>query len=214
MAVSVFGNPITNSTLEGRPEFAGKKDIQKIDRARAALNSINSDDTQENSLQHVEKLKEKLGNTTSVGVVTFGIVSNATGDPVKYVTHHDWLGKIAPPGYPQVIENGQSGGFLHVAEINVIIPPGSVGAVVYRSQSREVINCDFMLAWNNPSDSSEKTAYTEVHEVDHFFDWDIIYKKLKASGSECESQWNEYVSNFRIRKIGQFSVFEAKLKLN
>ncbi|KAH7521383.1 23 kDa jasmonate-induced protein [Ziziphus jujuba] len=220
MAVSVFGNPITNSTLERTPEFAGKKNIQKIDRARAALSSINSDGKHGNSLQHVENLKETLGTIAGVNVVTIGSVSNATGDTVSFVTHHDWVGENALPPYPKVVENGQSGGFLHVTKSNVIIPPGkgrgSAGAVVYRGQNVFGVDCDVLLAWNNPSDSSlKKTAYTEVQERGYFgkVDWEIIHKKLKESGNKSESQWNGFVSNVRIRKIGEFTVFEAVLKL-
>ncbi|KAH7521381.1 hypothetical protein FEM48_Zijuj07G0027100 [Ziziphus jujuba var. spinosa] len=127
MAVSVFDNPITNSTLERTPEFTGKKNIQKIDRACAALTIINSD--------------------------------------VNFVTHHDWVGENGLPLYPTVIENGQSGGYLHVTKSSVIIPPGKVrvsaGAVVYRG-----VDCDVLLAWNNPSDSSlKKTAVLRFKNV-------------------------------------------------
>lgn len=149
MAVSVFGNPITNSTLEGTPEFAGKKDIQKIDRARAALNLKNSDGKQDSCLKHLEKLKEKLGIID--GVATLCCVYNATGETVKFVTHHDWVGQNEVPPYPAEIENGQWAVFVHVRNIQVI-PGGSVGAIVYRSKNPFGVDCDWMMAWNNPSD--------------------------------------------------------------
>ncbi|KAH7521385.1 hypothetical protein FEM48_Zijuj07G0027500 [Ziziphus jujuba var. spinosa] len=272
MAVSVFGNPITNSTLEHTPEFAGKKNIQKIDRARAALSIINSDGKHGSSLQHVENLKEKLGTIAGVNVVTIGSVSNATGDTVSFVTHHDWVGENALPPYLKVIENGQSGGFLHVTKSNVIIPPckvrGSTGAVVYRGQNVFGVDCDVFVS-NATGDTVNfvthhnwvgenalppypaviengqsggflhvtkssviippgkvggsagavvyrgQNAYTEVQERGYFgkVDWEITYKKLKESGNKSESQWNGFVSNVRIRKIGECTVFEAVLKL-
>ncbi|XP_060675778.1 uncharacterized protein LOC132805044 [Ziziphus jujuba] len=58
MGDAVFGNPITNSTL-GLPDFLDKKNIQRIDRARMALNMKNAEKKNAKALQYLEKLKEQ-----------------------------------------------------------------------------------------------------------------------------------------------------------
>lgn len=42
MASNVFGNPITNATLEAMPEYIGKK-ITRADRAHVAWNMRNAE---------------------------------------------------------------------------------------------------------------------------------------------------------------------------
>ncbi|KAK1309868.1 hypothetical protein QJS10_CPA08g00129 [Acorus calamus] len=128
MAYNVFGNPITNSTLEGMPEYNGKT-ITRTDRAHVALNMKNAADKDVNARQYVENLKARWGN----GVSTLCLLYNATGDTVTFVTSHDWHGHIGPGPYPTAMANGQWGAFLHVKTSGAAT--GSSAAVVYHGMN-------------------------------------------------------------------------------
>lgn len=153
MASNVFGNPITNATLEGMPEYAGRT-IERIDRARVALNMKNAQNKDVNARQYVENVKQGWGT----GVSTLCLVYNATGDTVTYVASHDWHGHIGPAPYPVEIANGQWGGYLHVKTSGTAT--GSSAAVVYRGKNGDGKECDWMLAWSNPwnRNSSDNTV--------------------------------------------------------
>ncbi|RXH97450.1 hypothetical protein DVH24_007796 [Malus domestica] len=81
MASNVFGNPITNATLEGIPEYIGKG-IDKKDRAHVAMYKKNDEGKAVDARKHVENLKKQYGN----GVSAYCLVYNATGDTITYVT--------------------------------------------------------------------------------------------------------------------------------
>lgn len=143
MASNVFGNPITDSTLEGMPQYAGKT-ITRTDRASAALNMKNAGNKDTNARTFVENLKKQWGD----GVSTLCLVYNATGDTVKFAANHDWYGHIGPSPFPVEIQNGQWGGYLHVKISGEAT--GSSAAVVYRGKNEAGVECDWMLSWSNP----------------------------------------------------------------
>nr|XP_048318976.1 23 kDa jasmonate-induced protein-like [Ziziphus jujuba var. spinosa] len=175
--MGVFGNPVTDETLEGLPRYDGKQ-IGPIDRARVALNWKNAEGKDVRALQHAENLMEKCG----VDVATLCLIYNATGGTVEYSGHKDWEGHLGAAPYPIMIENGQWGVFLHLQ--NPGSDAGCVGAVVYRGTNAENEDCDWMLAWRLRKDTNDNRAYTEVREIDHFNGmWDEIHNSLLKSDS-------------------------------
>ncbi|KAD6453493.1 hypothetical protein E3N88_08198 [Mikania micrantha] len=118
----------------------------RTQRAQAAAKNQNADGKLDQVLQaslHFQKAAVRGGNSGTANT-TFGLVYNATGDPITYQTSHDWEGHVAGH-YPIIIQNGQWVFFKHVGKGS----KGSVGAVVYNIQ-----NCtDSMIAWNNPTNS-------------------------------------------------------------
>ncbi|KAK1296272.1 hypothetical protein QJS10_CPB15g02102 [Acorus calamus] len=191
MAYNVFGNPITNSTLEGMPEYMDKP-ITRMDRARVALNMKNAAEKDVNARQYVENLKARWGT----GVSTLCLLYNATGDTVTLVTSHDWHGHIGPAPYPTAIANGQWGGFLHVKTSGTAT--GSSACVVYRGKNGVGDGCDWMLAWSNPWDRNlyDNMAYTEIREAGHFNNtvWGIVSGKLYSSGLTHTDKWKGCLS--------------------
>nr|XP_048328470.1 23 kDa jasmonate-induced protein-like [Ziziphus jujuba var. spinosa] len=117
MAPNVFGDPITDETLKALPEYANKE-ITTTDRAQVALS-------------------RKL-SPPDFPVKVFGYIYNATGHPLKYASYYDWAGHVEETfPYPQTIENGQWGSFLHIGDY----PPGQTGerkstaAVIYDAEN-------------------------------------------------------------------------------
>jgi len=188
MASNVFGNPITNSTLEGMPEYIGKK-ITAKDRAHVAFNMKNAQEKDRNVRQYVENLKARWG----YGVSTLCVVYNCTGDTMTFITSHDWHGHIGPAPYPVTIQNGQWGGFLHVKTSGTAT--GSSAAVVYRGKNDGGVNCDFLLSWSNPWDRNlyNNSAYTEIRDANHYDEgndrWGVVSEKLYRSGLNSTDKW-------------------------
>ncbi|KAK1271251.1 hypothetical protein QJS04_geneDACA007429 [Acorus gramineus] len=190
MAYNVSGNPITNSTLEGMPEYAGKT-ITRTDRAHVAMNMKNAANKDVNARQYVENLKKSWGT----GVSTLCLLYNATGDTVTFVTSHDWHGHIGPSPYPTEIANGQWGGFLHVKTSGTAT--GSSAGVVYHGKNEAGVRCDWMMAWSNPWDRNlfDNKAYTEIREADHFSRfWGAVSNLLDSSGLTHTDKWNGCLS--------------------
>lgn len=126
-AVRVFGRPITDGT--------------RAQRARAALNNQNTGGKLDQVLLFTNQ-SQKVAAGPAIVSNTFGRLYNSTGEPLCYVTEHDWEGKVVG-GYPVNIQNGQWAVFLH---LGTKVGKGSVAAVVY--QIKDV--GDAMVAWNNP----------------------------------------------------------------
>ncbi|KAM1717006.1 hypothetical protein ACFX11_024899 [Malus domestica] len=147
MADNVFGEPITNATLEGMREYADRRgQIERIDRARVAMNMKNVAGKDVKARTRVEKLKAESG----AGIATLCLVYNATGSTLEYVGQKDWIGLMGKSPYPPLIANGQWAAFLHVRDPK--IQWGSSAAVVYRGKNAGGINCDWVLSWANPKD--------------------------------------------------------------
>ncbi|KAK1283713.1 hypothetical protein QJS10_CPB21g01718 [Acorus calamus] len=192
MAYNVFGNPITNSTLEGMHEYHGET-ITRTNRAHVALNMKNTAEKDVNVRKYVENLKARWGT----GVSTLCLLYNATGDTVTFVTSHDWRGHIGPAPYPIEIANGQWGGFLHVKTPGKA--SGSSAAVVYHGKNEAGDGCDWMASWCNPWDRKlyNNTAYTEIREAGHFDNttvWDVVCDKLFSWGHTHADKWNGCLS--------------------
>lgn len=143
MSYNVFGNPITNETLEALPEYAGKE-IQRVDRAHIAFKWMNAENKNVEAQKYVDALKEEYGN----GVSTKCLFYNAVGNSITLQHAQDWRGKLGSKPIPITIQNGQWGGFLHVKPS--IVPAGSAGAVVYRGMNNDGRKADFMCSWSNP----------------------------------------------------------------
>ncbi|KAK8918642.1 hypothetical protein KSP39_PZI022150 [Platanthera zijinensis] len=187
MASNVFGNPITNATLEGMPEYQGKT-ITRKDRAHVALNMKNAQGKDWNARQYVENLKARWGT----GVSTLCVVYNSTGDALTFVTSHDWYGHIGPAPYPVRIENGQWGAFLHVKTSGAAT--GSSAAVVYRGQNDAGAYNDWMMSWSTPWNRLyNNKAYTEIRDAHHYDDvnkrWGFVSDLLNNSGLYSADKW-------------------------
>ncbi|KAK8923429.1 hypothetical protein KSP39_PZI019053 [Platanthera zijinensis] len=197
MASNVFGNPITNATLEGMPEYQGKT-ITRKDRAHVALNMKNAQEKDRNARQYVENLKARWGT----GVSTLCVVYNSTGDALTFITAHDWHGHIGPATYPVRIENGQWGGFLHVKTSGAAT--GSSAAAVYRGKNDAGADCDWMLSWSTPWDRNlyNNKAYTEVRDAHHYDEgnnrWGVVSDKLNDSDLYDTSKWKGCYSTVTI----------------
>ncbi|XP_072990246.1 23 kDa jasmonate-induced protein-like [Typha latifolia] len=101
MAYNAFGIPVTTETLERMSEYVGKTITHK-DRAKVALDMKNAESKDVNAHQFVEQLKERYGN----GVATLCLIYNATGDPLTYITSHDYFDHIlySPYAYTEIRE--------------------------------------------------------------------------------------------------------------
>ncbi|KAH7511395.1 hypothetical protein FEM48_ZijujUnG0018300 [Ziziphus jujuba var. spinosa] len=208
MGDGLFGNPITNSTLEGLPDYVDKKNIERKDRARVALNMKNAEEKSVRAGQYLQNMKEQCNGDLGG---TLCLLYNATGDPIRYVTNKDFYeGHVGPTPYPIEIANGQWAAFLHVPKSTK--SPYSVGAIVYRGKDPRGVDCDWMVSWDNATDKEtyrtkdnvikcafvclflflsfynfdkqKVQVYSEVREKDYFFscDWEAIYKKTQVSG--------------------------------
>ncbi|XP_024964418.1 23 kDa jasmonate-induced protein-like [Cynara cardunculus var. scolymus] len=191
-AVRVFGKPITHGT--------------RTQRALAAKNNQNADGKLDQALQlsnQFRKVAAGGGNVATVNT-TLGMVYNATGETVTYVTSHDWEGN-ASRGYKVIILNGQWGVFEHDGNRQ-----GSVGAVVYG-----IKDCsEFMISWNNPwknCGGNSNTAYCEMNDPGYFenCDWDEIHEKLMASGTESQTSWRGYSTKVSIQAGGNIASVTA-----
>ncbi|KAF5956019.1 hypothetical protein HYC85_008875 [Camellia sinensis] len=190
MANNVFGNPITNETLEGMPEY-DKKEITRRDRAHVAMLMKNAENKDHNARNHVEKLKKDFGD----GISALCVIYNATGDTLKFITTHDYHGHIYADPCPRIIQNGQWAAFLHVKPS--LIPAGSSAAVVYRGKNQSDEEHDWMLAWSIPY-IGDNHAYTEIRGADHYKEsnnrWGIVSDKMGNSGLSHEDNWYQCVS--------------------
>ncbi|KAJ0769560.1 hypothetical protein HanLR1_Chr03g0114121 [Helianthus annuus] len=180
-AVRVFGKPIAQGT--------------RTQRAQAAKSYQNADGKLDQVLQVSTQSQKAAAGGANVATVstTFGRVYNATGDPITYVTAHDWQGHVVGE-YPVNIQNGQWAIFEHVGTRGPQCQ-GSVAAVVYNIQDC----CDSMVAWNNPwktASGGNNTAYCEMNDPGYFDDcsWCAIRKKLKASGTESQTSMEGYAT--------------------
>nr|XP_028952621.1 23 kDa jasmonate-induced protein-like [Malus domestica] len=191
MADNVFGEPITNATLEGMREYADRRgQIERIDRARVAMNMKNVAGKDVKARTRVEKLKAESG----AGIATLCLVYNATGSTLEY-----WAA------------------FLHVRDPK--IQWGSSAAVVYRGKNAGGINCDWMLSWANPKDrvTWDNRVYTEVRKTNHFNNeatWGEVNKRLCATRSQFyhKDTWNGCVSMISTGS-GIFPIVEGILTL-
>ncbi|XP_020262645.1 23 kDa jasmonate-induced protein-like [Asparagus officinalis] len=207
MAFSVFGNPITDETLKAMTKYIGKK-ITRCDRAHEALNMIYAESKNVNALHFVEILKEQYGN----GVSTLCVVYNATGDPITFISTHDWHGHLWEAPIPQYLANGQWGAFLHVHPTLGIT--GSSAAVVYRGKNDAGEDQDFMLSWMNPYWPGYCKAYTMVREAGYFTK--NRWGQLQDKTNDAELQWSDECNGCKSSvSIGNntTAVYEAKLTL-
>ena len=103
------------------------------------------------------------------GITTKCLIYNATGTTLNYDTYHDWHGHIYETPYPEEIQNGQWGAYIHVHPSGSMV--GSAGAVVYRSKlpSDENESCDWLFAWSIPflGGSNRVTKHHYMHACMH-----------------------------------------------
>ena len=133
MANNVFGDPINDLALT------------QSERARQALNLQTAGGKDTNARTFVRNLKAQYGN----GVSALCLVYNATGNSLTFVESKDWYGEIWNSPFPQRIQNGQWGAFLHTKK--PVVATGSMAAAVYRgSDGISGNNCDYMMSWMHP----------------------------------------------------------------
>ncbi|KAI3690487.1 hypothetical protein L2E82_48528 [Cichorium intybus] len=200
-AVRVFGNPINHGT--------------RAQRALAAKNNQNADGKLDQALLVLNQQQKAAAAGTNVATVstTFGRVYNATGGDITYVTSHDWSGNAAGQ-YPVTIQNGQWAVFQHVGTRGAN-RQGSVAALVYNIEDFG----DSMFAWNNPwkkARGGNNTAYCEMNDPGYFddCDWDEIYEKLMASGTESQSAMEGYATKVSIDAGGNTPTYSATFYLD
>ncbi|KAI8027360.1 hypothetical protein LOK49_LG02G01657 [Camellia lanceoleosa] len=189
MAHMVFGNPITEETLKGMPEYLNKTTTTITDKAHMALIMKNVAEAQ--AFEYMESLKKEMCDCD--GVITLGSIYNATGGTITYSVKHDFSGKLAAPStYPAKIENGQYAVFKH--EETSGKNPGSCGAVVYWGTNKDDKACDWMFSWSNPT-SEDNKVFTEIAEHGHYkanyndCTWDDVHEKLSNSGTTSAFEW-------------------------
>ncbi|XP_015901081.3 23 kDa jasmonate-induced protein [Ziziphus jujuba] len=183
MGDGLFGNPITNATLEGMPDYEDNRNIDRKDRARVALNMRSSEEKSVRAVQYLQTMKDQCDGELGG---TLCLLYNATGDPIRYVTHYDWgNGHPGPTPYPMEIANGQWAAFLHVPLSRD--KPYATGAIVYGGKDPRGVDCDWMVSWDNPTDKINNTPkiYSEIREKNHFLNpdyWPAVYNKMQVSG--------------------------------
>ncbi|CAL5381314.1 unnamed protein product [Camellia sinensis] len=182
MALIVLGNPITEETLKGMPEYRNKTTITRTDKARMAL--IMKDVAEAQALKCVENLKKEDCDRGTV--TTIGKIYNATGGTMKFSVKHDFSGKIGT--CPVKIENGQFGVFKQTGK------DGSCGAVVYWGTNKNGKACDWMFSWSHPTNEDDK-VFTEIAEHGHYKSnpndpiWDHVHEDLINSGTTSTCEW-------------------------
>ncbi|XP_022723014.1 23 kDa jasmonate-induced protein-like [Durio zibethinus] len=206
LATDVFGEPVTENVVMGIPEYANR--ARQI-RADVARRWKERDDKYEKALGYVKALKSQWGT----GVSTLCLVYNATGEPLTFVTSHDWFGHIYQT-YPRVIANGQWGGFLHVKTAGAA--SGSEAAVVYRGKNKDGRATDWLLAWDNPwrRIDLDNQAYAEIHAAGYFerVDWGAIAKCLEGATSQHYAAWEGCIAYVKTESDTS-PLYEAVLSL-
>ncbi|KAF5951332.1 hypothetical protein HYC85_009276 [Camellia sinensis] len=211
MAYKVFGNPITEETLKGMPEYANKSIITHVDKAHVAFNMKSTVEAQVR--EYMENLQKILPGDR---VYTVCKIYNATGATVTFYTKRDYAGKLAAGSvYPVKIKNGQCGVFVHEGTKEMCTEEctgectGSCGAVVYSGRNKDKEVCDWMMSWSNRICDPYNKVYTEIDEHGHYPPnpadpvWFEIHAKLHLSGSTSKYIWNgceSYMISTRISK--------------
>ncbi|KAG6469603.1 23 kDa jasmonate-induced protein-like [Zingiber officinale] len=175
MATNVFGNPVTDDTV--RLVNPNITEITARDRARVALQYMNAEEKATNVSRFVHNLKEAYGTGTS----TLGMIYNATGGNLTFDLNHTWEGAVWHSPYPQIIQNGQWAGFLHVRDR--LIGP-SKEAIVYRGVNNDGADREWMLAWNTSRMNYQNRVYTDILGFG-LVNWNTIDSKM-------ENQTNNY----------------------
>ncbi|ONK81213.1 uncharacterized protein A4U43_C01F26580 [Asparagus officinalis] len=184
METKAFGTAVTDETLKAMSQYSNKT-ITRFHRGHEALKLMYADGKEVAPLKYVKELRPTFGDKAA----TICMVYNATGDPLEYVTHHNWSGDLqGSTVYPEKIANGQWATFIH-ASSTVAIGTSSSGAVVYRGKNKAGADGDWMFSWNHTfSTLNGHTAYTEIREAGHFQGKEL-WEKLEqlTLGSKAES---------------------------
>ncbi|KAH7511258.1 hypothetical protein FEM48_ZijujUnG0030100 [Ziziphus jujuba var. spinosa] len=105
------------------------------------------------AVQYLQTMKDQCDGELGG---TLCLLYNATGDPIRYVTHYDWgNGHPGPTPYPMEIANGQWAAFVHVPLSRD--KPYATGAIVYGGKDPRGVDCDWMVSWDNPTDKINNT---------------------------------------------------------
>lgn len=197
--MNVYGSEVTEATVKRQPGYVDGTPITAVDMAKLAMTMINHENKRDMARAYLKELEDKYG-----GVATKGLIYNATGETMVYVTKHDYdgghFGDDSLP--PSEIRNGQWGVFLHRKNSSLIpgVGASSEGAVVYRLRAM-----DCMMSWRTRSagDGQENQCYAEIREKDHFDDSSVW--QWYAGGS----QWTETANPHQISSfIGDTTVCE------
>ncbi|KAI8025759.1 hypothetical protein LOK49_LG02G01809 [Camellia lanceoleosa] len=186
----VFGDPITEETLRGMPEYKNKTTITRTDKARVALSTKDAAEAQ--AFEYIEKLKREGCECDEV--ITLGRIYNATGGTITNSVKLDFSGKSDEQStYLVKIENGQCGVFRHGETGG---KNGSRGVVVYCGKNKDEKACDWMLSWSNPNPiNHDNKVFTEIAEHGHYKAkahdpiWNHVHEELCKSGTTSTYNW-------------------------
>ncbi|KAL3645956.1 hypothetical protein CASFOL_011136 [Castilleja foliolosa] len=153
MSSNVFGTPVDNGTVE--EIYLGITNITAQHRAEVALNYINAGGKADDARAFVNDLKYWYGNGTS----TLCTIYNATGNNLTFARKNTWEGSVWRSPYPNIIQNGQWGAFLHVRDR--LMGP-SHEAAMYTGQNLAGNTRDWLLAWNTSRRHFQNRVYTEI----------------------------------------------------
>ncbi|KAH9622578.1 hypothetical protein KSS87_001765 [Heliosperma pusillum] len=212
-ATNVFGSPITDKTVRELPQYAGRRRITSKDRAVVAFAREAEDGKDVKAREYVNWLKMKYKDEHS----TIGLFYNATGCTLNFSVYKDWHGYFNEGLYPKSVENGQWGVFVHMHEDSIVDRGGSSGAIVYSGENAFGDECDWMLAWDNPSvvNQAHTKVFTEAREKNHFHNcWLIIYDLLSKSGRQRRDTWGGCLSDISVEDTnGPFLTATLSLSL-
>ncbi len=181
MSTNVYGSAITEETLRQIPPYDDPSyNITKFDLSKVALDMINSESKLDKARAYLKGLEDHYGHRN--GVATKGLIYNATGETMTFITHHDYAGHFGDSMPPTEIHNGQWGVFFH--QKRDYIPGASEGAVVYRLSS---IDC--MMSWWSRY-AGQNHCYSELRNIGHFDDtvWGVVEDKMWKVD---ENKWTE-----------------------
>nr|XP_043639116.1 23 kDa jasmonate-induced protein-like [Erigeron canadensis] len=164
MASNVFGKPVRGGS--------------RSDRAYKALENTNLDGKRDQALQYVRSEQQKF-EAQGGQLCTLAIFYNATGETLCYVEDDSKYGKIYD-SYPNRVENGQWGAFLHSKKASALT--GSEGFVVYSGKFNDADSCKQLIAWDVPVDQVryDNHAYCDIYTDACDINKEKVYKSMEA----------------------------------
>ena len=174
MANKVFGSPVTDEVVSTVYPTLLPNQITARHRAEVAFLYRNANGRVDNVTTYVHNLKGAYGDGTS----TLCKVFNATGGPVRFSRSHTWEGSVWRSPYPQIIQNGQWGGFLHVRSR---LAGPSKEAAVYSGVNNDGQDRGWMICWNTRRMNRANAVYSEVRTTAHFAtaNWEYMNQRMK-----------------------------------
>ncbi|GFP92037.1 23 kDa jasmonate-induced protein [Phtheirospermum japonicum] len=174
MSTNVFGTPVTNATVQEIHIGLPAASITAQHRAEVALTYINSGGKADDARSFVADLKRQYGDGTS----TLCTIYNATGNNLTFTRKNTWEGSVWRSPYPNILQNGQWGAFLHVRER--LMGP-SKEACMYRGQNLAGNAREWLLAWNVKRRDQPNKVYTEIRT--NAPNWNTVNNNMKPQST-------------------------------